>query len=145
MLIILTPFHFLFTHEPFYYNEHRKNGVNDKLGEEKTFLVTENVINFFKGNEELLYFSEQEKSHMNDVKQLYLEGRVLYQYIVVLFFMLVLIMVLMSRLEKHDFPRVYLPKMLLLSGAISLVMIAIMFIIGLNFNFLFGIFHEIFF
>jgi len=70
----------------FYYREYSKNGIYAQLTQSdnssntytynRTYAVstaqniTENVIKFFRNTQDLKYFSDDEKSHMQDVKKL---------------------------------------------------------------------------
>jgi hypothetical protein len=78
------PFGHYFMNRDFFHTEFIKTGTYERLGVEKTTMITENLFNFFKGKENLGFFSEEELSHWKDVKNLWNMGNLFYTILLIL-------------------------------------------------------------
>lgn len=74
LIIILGSFSVIVYDKGFFYSEYAKNKIYDKLSNNKDYAigyasnVTDNLINFLKGRDDLRYFNADEQAHMQDVK-----------------------------------------------------------------------------
>lgn len=144
-LFLALPFYVLFTAQPVYYELQEELGVFSALGEEKVKLIDDNVISFFKGDAPLLYFDEAETAHMVDVKNLYYEGIGLFWWGVALLVITITLFYLLSRLDaRHQFKK-NMSSLLLYGSGVGIAILLVLFIASLNFSWLFGQFHALFF
>lgn len=69
--------HFLFN-KSFFLKEYKKNGTYDVIPENLSAAVTDNLFRYFQNQEELRYFSDEERSHLADVKVIIGVGYLIY-------------------------------------------------------------------
>jgi integral membrane protein (TIGR01906 family) len=154
IIIIFGSLNMMIFNKDLYYREYSKNGVypalsensNDKTtGVETAQNITENVMKYFRNTEELKYFSSTEKSHMADVKHLIRTMQFIYYGAAILSIGLFFYCYRRYKEDRYMFIKV-LSKSLLYSSitaGIFLVMIFLMTVF--SFEFLFTVFHLIFF
>jgi integral membrane protein (TIGR01906 family) len=151
VIIIFGSLNMMIFNKDFYYKEYAKNGVylelsGDKaVGEEIAQNVTENVIKYFRNTEELKYFTETEKSHMTDVKNLIRLMQFIYYSAAVLSIILFFYCYKKFKDDKYMFIKI-LAKSLLYSSIVAGAFLILMFLMSIfSFDFLFTTFHVIFF
>lgn len=115
----------------FYEKEYEKLGIDGMP-------VLENTLNFFEDKEELRYFDEGEKAHMQDVKDLIKKTTTLYN---ILLIFLVLFLFNLVFIDKFYFKDVF--RIFLFAG-IAVVFIGLLFYL-FKFSFIFEKFHCVFF
>ena len=107
--------------------------------------ATDNLIDYFKGKQELRYFDEKETSHMRDVKIFLSTITVLY-YTSILFFIIIFI-ILYNRHKKDIYEFIHTISKILLTCAITglagIIILGLMSV--LYFDITFSLFHAIFF
>jgi uncharacterized membrane protein len=140
----LFPFGHYFMNHDFFHNEFIKTGTYERLGVEKTTMITENLFNFFKGKEDLGFFSEEEIKHWKDVRNIWNMGNVVYTVLLILltvtFFTLLFIEVNVAAIMAR------ITKILLLSGIIGcMISTTFFFLASFAFAQSFDVFHLIFF
>lgn len=137
VVVLLSNFYFLLYDKSFYLNEF---GKYDLYIERWDVFLT-NLFNFFKGKEELnSYFNEREIAHLYDVRDV-IDGFSYALYISALLFIVLLFLLL--KYGKHT--KKIITSILLYSGIVSMSLSILFFILSLNFGWLFGNFHELFF
>jgi hypothetical protein len=141
---LLFPFGHYFMNHDFFHNEFIKTGTYERLGVKKTTMITENLFNFFKGKEDLGFFSKEEIRHWKDVKNLWDMGNVFYTILLILLFVTFLAFLFIEVNVTAIISRI--KKLLLLSGIIG-CMISTTFFFLASFAFVqsFDIFHLFFF
>jgi integral membrane protein (TIGR01906 family) len=146
IIIIFGSLNYMIFNKAFYYKEYEKNNVYDALPENTdTEAITTNIIKYFRGNTELQYFTEDERSHMRDVKNLIRTMQLIYYGAAIITIALFYYCYHKFREDKHEFIRV-LTKSLLYSSISSIIFLVLIFLMAVySFDFLFMIFHLIFF
>ncbi|MFH1589134.1 MAG: DUF1461 domain-containing protein [archaeon] len=139
LVVILVPLKILLFNEDYYHFQFEKNSVYSKVANADA--VLDNLLTFFKGEVELDYFTDNEKSHLEDVSVL------LNRFFFVLWFSVIMVFVSLTTLfflNKKDFKEnVY--KVLFLGGLSSFALLILLFLASINFSLTFGGFHQIFF
>lgn len=133
LFIILLSFTIHVFNKEFYSHKFEENGAYATFGKDKIDKVNSEVFGFFllKNNLETGFFNEKEKEHLKDVRTLFIKGYVL---LFISFFILV------ALYKQWAF------KLFLASGLAGLLIILIITLLSfINFNFLFTLFHKIFF
>ncbi|NQU98043.1 DUF1461 domain-containing protein [Candidatus Woesearchaeota archaeon] len=136
-VIIIFPLRLTLFNESYYHSQFARNNVQIENKEE----VLVNLLNFFRGEEDLEYFSENEKSHLEDVKIL------LDKFFFLFYFTLFLFIVSLTTLffiNKKNFKE-NLPKILFLGGLSSFTVIILLLLASFNFSVTFDGFHKLFF
>lgn len=144
LILFLSSFSYYFLNKNFYEKEYEKNNVYFQLGKENVMNITSNLFNFFEGKEELKYFTEKEKSHLEDVKVLYNAGYVIF-YLSIALFLICLIFLFFICSEKCNLFAKKLSKIFIYSSLFSVIFIIILYIFRNNFDFMFELFHKVLF
>lgn len=125
-----------------FYNElYGKTRAYGRIEKEIVDAKTDELFLFFENNGQLdkTFYTENEISHMNDVKILIKKFTTAYYVSIILLIFSMIVIYNISRKEMLDF----VLKSLFYSGVISLVLILLFFI--LSFSSVFDNFHRIFF
>jgi integral membrane protein (TIGR01906 family) len=130
----------------FYYKEYTKNNVYNSLPEGVDAKnVTENIMGYFRNIQDLKYFTADEKSHMQDVKQLIRLMQFIYYGAAAASIILFIYSYKKFKEDKFGFIRI-LAKSLLYSSIAAIIFLVMIFLMSVfNFDFLFTGFHMIFF
>jgi integral membrane protein (TIGR01906 family) len=146
IVIIFGSLNLMIFNKDFYYKEYSKNGVYESLPVNiDAENVTDDIIKYFRSSAELQYFNEDEKSHMADVKGLIRLMQFMYYGAAVLIVCLFYYCYRKFKDDRYAFIKV-LTKSLLYSSIASIAFLVILFLMAVySFNFLFTIFHIIFF
>jgi hypothetical protein len=151
LVIILGSFSVMIYDKNFYYKEYSKNGVYAKLSDNRTYAVdyaanvTDNVVNYLRGGAELNYFSDDEKSHMRDVKFVISGINFMYYSSAIFFIIIFGILYFIVKKDKVDFVDI-ISKILLYGSMASLAFLIIIFLwVVFSFDTLFFIMHLAFF
>jgi integral membrane protein (TIGR01906 family) len=134
-----------------YTSEYSKNGVYPKLSDNTTQAVamagdiTKNIMDYFRGRAELQYFTEDEKSHMSDVRHLLDLMRIIYYSAIAVSIALFIYLYITLKNDSGVFIRI-LAKSLLYSSIACIAFLAIVLIMCVfYFDATFTLFHLIFF
>lgn len=155
LIVIIGSFLMIIYNKSFYLYEYKKLGVYKEVSNtlkietsesiDTLNNITTNIIRFFKGKEELKYFSEKEKEHMLDVRILINKIKYIYYFSLLSFLLLVYILYAKSKKSRIGFIDV-LSKILLFSGLLVFCTYIILFpFIIFYFNTSFVFFHLVFF
>lgn len=155
LIILFGSFSLIFNYKSLYYSEYQKNGVytdiserNDiNITESKSYVkdVTENIFSFFKGQEELKYFSDEEKSHMKDVKFVVSGINFIYYSSALFFIILFFIIYFLTKPDKLLFIE-RLSKIVYYGSLSSLIFLITIFLWSVfSFETLFYLMHLILF
>jgi uncharacterized membrane protein len=142
--------HFLFNMD-FYKKEYKKNGTYEIIPENLSIVVTENLFRYFQNQEQLRYFSDEEKNHLADVKVLIGIGYALYALAIIVAVFCVGLIFRRNLGKRHMFHYANAGRdffsHLSLASLITLAGVALFFLVGLLFGFdgLFTAFHQVFF
>ncbi|MBI4159123.1 DUF1461 domain-containing protein [Candidatus Woesearchaeota archaeon] len=120
----------------FYSDKFEENGAYATFGKDEVDNVNSEVFGYFlfKNNLETDFFNEKEKEHLRDVRILFLIGYIL-------LFASFLALIIFIYFFKNS-----LDKLFLLSGLSGLLLLLILILLTfLDYNFLFTLFHEVFF
>ncbi len=154
-ILIFGSFSLMFNYKDFYYSQYEKNDVyetvaesNDmNITESRAYVkdVTENMFKFFKGKEDLKYFNEEEKSHMQDVKFVVSGINFIYYSSTIFFILIFLVLYFLSKKDKMSFIE-HLYKMILYGASASLIFLIVLFLWSVfSFDTLFFLMHLILF
>src|SRR3989338_9631118 len=111
LVIILGSFSLMYGQKDFYYHEYEKNGVYGRFSGNETYAreyaanVTGNLLDFLKGKSQLQYFTDDERSHLADVKGVIFALNLAYYISAALFIMIFLILYYLSKPDKLAFIR----------------------------------------
>jgi len=131
LLILLSNFYFLIFNESFYLKE------SEKFNQQENKHIYQNVIDYLQNKEPLNYFSEKEKTHMVDVKNLV--QKTIYLFYFSLISTILLIAYLIYKKQKFT-------SEIILSSILTITILFILSItIYLSFEKLFLYFHLILF
>jgi integral membrane protein (TIGR01906 family) len=146
IIIIFGSLNFMIFNKDFYYKEYSKNDVYDRLPKNiETENITNNMLSYFHNRDELRYFSDIEKSHMGDVKQLIRTMQFIYYGAALLCVALFIYAYKIFRDDQYRFIKI-ISKAALYSSIVSITFLVILFLMSVfSFNFLFTVFHLIFF
>lgn len=136
LFIILLSFTVHIFNKGFYSQKFEENGAYDSFGKDKVDKINSEVFGYFllKNDLETDFFNSREKNHLNDVRTLFITGYIL---LFISFFTLVIFLYF----YKHE-----IFKLFLISGIAGLsIVFIITFLSFIDFNFLFTLFHRIFF
>lgn len=151
IIIILGSFNLMIFSKDFYYREYAKNGVYMQLAEnradafDKAENVTNNILKYFRNNAELEYFSDSEKSHMQDVKHLIRTMQFIYYSAAALSIILFLYAYRRFKDDKLQFIRVLAKSLLYSSIGTAIILISLFLMSVFYFEVVFALFHMIFF
>jgi len=140
-IIYLANFRYYVFYENYYKKQFEQNNIYSKLPQAD--LALNNLFLFFNGKDNIDndFFNENERSHLQDVKELINKVIVIFYFLV---FSEILLVFLLYHLAKKRFKK-HIKFVLLYSGSIILITSIIFYLFSNNFNNLFIIFHEIFF
>lgn len=158
LVMLLTSFQLVIYGDPqyrFYEKEYRKYNVTKSLDMEITDVmeVTDYMMDYLIGREEELsivtevdgrrqdFFNEQDRLHMADVRNLFLNGLKIRNICAVLTVLLIAGFIIRKEDWKHILPKAYTRAVVILFGLIILLAIAF----TVDFTRCFTIFHQIFF
>jgi len=146
IIIIFGSLNFMIFNKEFYLKEYSKNNVYENLpANVDANNVTDNIITYFRNSAELKYFTENESSHMKDVKYLIRLMQFIYYGATVISIILFVYCYQKFKDDKFEFIRV-LTKSLLYSSIASIIFLVLIFLMSVfSFDFLFIGFHNIFF
>ncbi len=136
LFIILLSFTIHIFNKGFYSQKFEENGAYDTFGKDRTDKINSEVFGYFllKNDLETNFFNSREKDHLKDVKSLFITGYIL-------FFISFFTLVIFLYFDKQN-----MFKLLLVSGIAGLLIIFIItFLSFMDFNFLFTLFHKVFF
>ena len=139
-LIVLSNFKYKLYDDSFYSEEFTKNKVYEKVADADNIMT--DLLLFFKEKKEIteLPFTEDERSHLVDVKGV-INGFSVFLYIC--YFLFFIILLILFKLLKVDYKVIFNAIFL---GAILTIMTAFVFyLLSLNFSSSFVGFHQIFF
>lgn len=145
ILLFLLSFKLVIFNENFYKREFLKYDVYDKLSEYNIEKINKDVLDYFKNNDKLLkndFFDEKEKSHLLDVKNLIYTSNFIFYFLLILIIILFFLLFIKNKknIKKYTWNIFYL------GGALTFAEVFILWLLSLiNFNFLFTLFHKIFF
>lgn len=138
IIIIILPLRLEVFNESYYEYQFEKNGVYEKVSEAD--LVVDNLLGFFKGGK-LSYFTDNEKSHLEDVRVLLNKSFLVLYYVTIIF---VASLIGLFYIDKSKFKsRIF--KILFLAGLSSFAFLILFFLASLNFTSTFEGFHLTFF
>jgi integral membrane protein (TIGR01906 family) len=160
IIILFTPLAYYIFNLNYYKSLYEKNGVFNILNREDAINVTEKIFNFFKyrsdldykdpelevrynetGKNEFFSFTENELSHLYDVRALLKKIFILYYVCLALFFVFTIML-----LRKNTVNFIYDIGIVFTASSILIVIFAfILYLSVKNFPVLFNNFHEIFF
>jgi len=148
LIVLLCLFFFLgafktIVHEPsFYAAEYEKLGVYERYGKEFVDSTTDNLFSYIREGTPLTgFFSDRDKEHMIDVKELINKTFVVYWVVVVLIAILFLIA---YKADKKEFMN-FISKTFIKAGFAMLALVLIAFLLSSQFSSIFIGFHKIFF
>jgi len=150
IILIFGSLNMMIFNKDFYYKEYSKNGAysqleNKNIDEETVQNITENIIKYFRNTEDLKYFSQAEKSHMADVKQLIRTMQFIYYGAAAISIGLFFYCYKRFKEDKFAFLEM-LSRTLLYSSIASAAFLIIIFLMSVfSFEFLFTGFHLLFF
>ncbi len=139
LLLLLSPLLYYSYSEEHYKTQMQKNNVYETIPEADEYAT--NIIGFLKGQNELKgNYTENEISHMHDVKRLYNAASIIFYVSILAITALILLGI--KRKEKKEYYTTPLIK-----GSIALLAFNLLIILLATFFFdtLFTAFHEIFF
>ena len=155
IIIVFGSFSIMIFYKGFYLDEFAKTGVYDALSEKYsinntesvglTKSITDNIFDFFHGKSELKYFTADEKSHMQDVKNLISAMNFMYYSSAIL--LMILLAYFYVKFKKQSMTFIEkLSKILSYGSIASLVIIIILFVVSIfYFEQFFILFHLLFF
>jgi integral membrane protein (TIGR01906 family) len=146
IIIIFGSLNLMVFNKEFYYKEYSKNNVYDKLPSDiDAEAVTDNMMKYFRGKVELQYFARDEKGHMADVKHLIRTMQLIYYGAAVVCIALFVYSYNKFKEHAHEFIRI-ISKAALYSSIAAIIFLMLTFLMAVfSFDFLFVIFHMIFF
>jgi integral membrane protein (TIGR01906 family) len=146
IIIILGSFNLMIFNKDFYYKEYSKNGVYEELPsgiDAKN--ITSNILKYFRNGAELEYFTDTEKSHMQDVKELIRTMQFIYYGAAVVLLILFFYCYKKFEDDKIMFIKVLARSSLYSSIAATIILVLIFSTSVFYFEPVFATFHSIFF
>jgi integral membrane protein (TIGR01906 family) len=150
VVILFSPLMFYIFNSNYYHALYEKNGVYNYIDKEDAFKLTGQFFDFFKENKDfkpftlknnLPYFTQNEISHLKDVRVLF--NKIFLVYYICLGLTIVAIISLIERNKKNYLKS--LSILLIIPSAILIFLLLLLFFFGQNFLPLFDKFHTIFF
>lgn len=149
-VIVFSPLLYYVFNLNFYVKLYEKNEVFDVIDKQDAIKLTKDIFNFLKYNQkfnkfalknDLPYFTNDEISHLNDVRILF--NKIFFSYYICLGLSVFFLMILFEKNIKNYLKNISL--LLILPSVILIIMLAILYVFGQKFSFLFDKFHLIFF
>lgn len=139
IIILLANFSFLAFNERYYEKQYIKNGVYSQISKEQVDEATKQLISYLRDGKELQgdYFNEKEKQHLKDVRNLI-------KILLIIFGILIITGATIIVISLKENKRV-LGKSLIIGGVLTILVIALLFLLLTNFEYAFIKFHEIIF
>ena len=146
IILIFGSLNFMIFNKDFYYREYTKNNVYSSLpADVDAKNVTDNIMKYFRNTEDLKYFTADETSHMQDVKNLIRLMQFIYYGASAASIILFIYCYRRFKEDKFEFIKV-LAKSLLYSSIAAIAVLLVVFLMSVfSFDFLFIGFHHIFF
>jgi len=150
IVLVFSPFLYYVFNLNFYTSLYEKNDVYKAIDRQDAVKLTEDLINFFKYKQEfrpfilknnLPYFTEDEISHLGDVRVLF--NKIFLSYYICLGLSVIFIIILFEKNIKNYLKNISL--LLILPSAILIFILLILYFFGQNFISLFDKFHVLFF
>ena len=150
IIILISPLSYYIFNFDHYNSLYEKNGVYKVLDNIDVLIITESVFNFFKYGTEFKkfelksnidYFTDNEISHLEDVRILLIKIFILYY--ISIFLIVILTILLIEKNILKFFKNIGL--IFTVSSASVIIMLIILYFLGNNFPDLFENFHQIFF
>ncbi len=136
LLALVSTFH----NDHLYDVGYKQNNAYNHLGEELTLELTSNFQNYIENKEALSpLFDTNQALHLMDVKNLYILGKNIAQIT------LMLVIIFLGYLIMHDEKKKLFNKLLKTTSTTLLIVFGILVILGLNWEWFFTAFHNIFF
>ncbi len=141
IVVILLPLKLMVFNNSYYYSQFEHNGVYENINKTEVDKVIDNLLFFFQEKEDLKYFSEDEQSHLQDVKIAI--NRLLFTLntLIIAFFVMVIALFFSNKEKFLD----NFFKLLFLGGISGFVLLILLFLASLNFSITFDRFHILFF
>jgi integral membrane protein (TIGR01906 family) len=141
----------MINYKGFYYSEYEKNNVYEKISDIQSIDrasaeslardMTESIFGYFRGHADLKYFTDSEKSHMADVKNLISFFRYFYYFCAIVFIILFSILYYHNKSHKIYFISRLSQSLLYGAGAALAIMLMLFLAAIFYFDALFLIFH----
>jgi integral membrane protein (TIGR01906 family) len=135
----------------YYYEQYSKNGVYAKISDNRSYAVnyatnvTDNVVDFLRGKNDLKYFSDTEQSHMHDVKLVISAMNFVYYSSAIFFIIIFIILYYLTKRERINFVEV-ISRILFFGSIAALAFLISIFLWSVfSFDTLFFLMHLIFF
>ena len=151
IIIIFGSFNVMIFNKSFYTSEYYKTGTYAKISPDENYAtsfvnnVTNNIFKYFRGTEDLKYFTDDEKSHMRDVKKLIITMQIIYYAAIISTIILFFYIYKNNKKDKIFFIEL-ISKSLIYGSIASLIFLVTIFISGVyGFESFFYAFHQIFF
>ncbi|MCE5330417.1 DUF1461 domain-containing protein [bacterium] len=150
IVIVFSPFLYYVFNLNFYTSLYEKNDVYKSIDRQDAIKLTEDLFNFFKYRQEfqpfilknnLPYFTNDETSHLNDVRIIF--NKIFLTYYICLGLSVVFIIILFERNIRSYLKNISL--LLILPSAILIFLLIILYFFSQNFISLFDKFHLVFF
>mgnify|MGYP002629205668 CR=1 FL=1 len=139
IIILILPLRMFVFDSSYYDSQFQKNNVYNSINKSLATDIKENLLNFLQEGDALNYFSEEEKSHLNDVRVLFSKFFFVLWAGIGLLIISSGILIFRKKFKENVF------KILFLGGLCSFVLIILLFLASLNFEMTFGNFHKMFF
>jgi len=121
----------------------KDNGEFGVLNEFSAKVITDNLLGFFSGANELQYFNDLEKSHLNDVRNVI--WGVFASYLVILVTLLIYFLRMVKNKMKKHARIMKLKSILRMSAIFTIGLVIILSFVFVSFDFFFDLFHKVFF
>lgn len=147
-ILFFAPLYFLVFHSHIHEDILKKEGVYDKLGKQKTNQLYANIIFFLNDKENLSEdFQDNEKEHLVDVKNYFFALKILLLLSVVTILIIFLIHPQPKKSKKrYKNTLIILFRAMRTASLIVLLLVSVLLLSFLShFEFIFDIFHKIFF
>ena len=150
VVIIFSPLLFYIFNLNYYLGLYEKNEVYSYIDKQDAIKLTEELFGFFKENKEfkpfvlknnLPYFTQNEISHLEDVRVLF--NKIFLAYYICLGLTIVSIAILIEKNKKIFLKNISI--LLIIPSAILILLLLLLYLFGQNFLPLFDKFHTIFF
>lgn len=149
VLVILLVLFFLFNafkttvyDTGFYQGEHEKLGIYDKYGKNLVDSTTENLFSHLQEGTPLSgFFSERDKAHMVDVRELINSAFIFYYILIIL---IIICFLLLYLFDKKEFVK-NISKSFIAAGFVTLSLALFAYILKGAFSSIFTGFHKLFF
>ena len=150
VVIIFSPLLFYIFNLNYYLGLYEKNEVYSYIDKQDAIKLTEELFGFFKENKEfkpfvlknnLPYFTQNEISHLEDVRVLF--NKIFLAYYICLVLTIVSIAILIEKNKKIFLKNISI--LLIIPSAILILLLLLLYLFGQNFLPLFDKFHTIFF